>query len=139
MSGAADQSVLAGGRIGIERLRATTRLEVAILAGSGRGVRLRENRVGAEVLPSWWIGRGRVGAGLGLAVGGGAGIERDDTGVGRWSGVGWASPTALGELWLDTHLALELSAQLPITLLRRDDRLTVAALPAGWLGLTWRR
>jgi hypothetical protein len=97
---------------------------------------MRENRITAELLPSWWVGTGRASAGLGLGLGAGTGIERIDGGQTQWSGLAFASPTVLLEVRLGHRWALQASAELPLTLLRRDDRLTATALAAAWLGLS---
>jgi hypothetical protein len=96
-----------------------------------------ENRVTAEILPSWWLGNGRFSAGLGLGLGAGTGIERiDGSGQIQWSGLAFASPTALVEVGLGHRFALRASAELPLTLLRRDNRVTAIALGGAWLGLS---
>jgi hypothetical protein len=138
LDGATKDAMLTGGRVGVQRSFGAKRLAVNLGVGSGRATGLRENRVTAEVLPSWWLGRGRVSAGLGLGLGAGSGIERmDRTGHIHWTGLAFASPTALAEVSLGGRLALQASAELPVTVLRRDDHLSTTALWAAWLGLSW--
>lgn len=135
--GAAKNVVLGGGRLSLERRFGAKRLAVAINAGTGRAPGMRENRVTAEVLPSWWLGTGRVGAGLGLGLGAGTGVERiDGSGHIQWSGLAFASPTALVEVGLGHRFALHANAELPLTLLRRDNQIVATALGAAWLGLS---
>jgi hypothetical protein len=98
---------------------------------------MHENRVGLEVLPSVGTGAGRVRVGAGLGVGAGVAVERTDAGDTHWSGLGWLSLTGLFELRLARSVALTASAQVPTTLLRRDDRITVTLLPTAWLGVAW--
>ena len=137
LDGAAKDAVLGGGRLGLERRFGAKRLAVTISAGTGHAPGMRENRVTAEVLPSWWLGTGRLSAGLGLGLGAGTGIERIDGNVQiRWSGLAFASPTALVEVGLGHRFALHASAELPLTLLRRDNQVTATALGAAWLGLS---
>lgn len=137
LDGAATDSVLGGGRISLERRFGAKRLAMTISAGTGRAPGMRENRVTAEVRPSWWLGGGRFSAGLGIGLGAGTGIERiDGSGNIQWSGLAFASPTALVEVGLGHRFALHASAELPLTLLRRDNHVTATALGAAWLGLT---
>jgi len=136
LDGAAKDAVLIGGRLSLERHFGSKRLAVTIGAGTGSAPGMRENRVTAEVLPSWWLGTGRFSAGLGLGLGAGTGIERiDGSGQMQWSGLAFASPTALVEVGLGHRFALHASAELPLTLLRRDNQITATALGAAWLGL----
>lgn len=136
LDGVAKDAVLGGGRLGLERRFGAKRLAVNISAGTGRASGMRENRVTADVLPSWWLGTGRFSAGLGLGLGAGTGIERiDGSGHVQWSGLAFASPTALVEVGLGHRFAMHASVELPLTLLRRDDRVTATALGAAWLGL----
>jgi hypothetical protein len=136
LDGAAKNAVLGGGRFSLERHFGAKRLAVNISAGTGRAPGMRENRVTAEVLPSWWLGTGRFRAGLGLGLGAGTGIEQIDSSRQiQWSGLAFASPTVLGEVGLGRQFALQASAELPLTLLRRDNQITATALGAAWLGL----
>jgi len=136
LDGAAKDARLGGGRLSLERHFGATRLAATLSAGTGRAPGMRENRVTAEVLPSWWLGTGRFSAGLGLGLGAGTGIERiDGSGQIQWSGLAFASPTALVEVGLGHRFALHASAELPLTLLRRDHQVTATALVAAWLGL----
>ncbi len=135
-SGVADGAWLGVARLGFERaapIHGVDRIELALLTGTGRTDGLRENRVGIELAPSWWIDRGRLGAGLGLGLGAGAAVEWTDGSENHWSGLGWASPTLRIELRLGRDVAVGVRAQFPVTLLRRDDHLTVAVLPFGGL------
>lgn len=137
LDGVANDTWLSGGRLAVERSFGNKRLGVSISAGTGRAPRMRENRVSAQVLPSWWLGQGRWRAGLGLGLGAGAGLARTDSdGQMHGTGLAFASPTGLMEVHLVDRWAVQASAELPLTLLRRDDRLTWAALFAGWLGLS---
>ena len=136
LDGAARDAMLSGARLGLQRSFGTKCLAANISAGTGRAPGMRENRITAEVLPSWWVGTGRVSAGFGLGLGGGTGIERIGGGRTQWSGLAFASPTVLLEVRLGHRLALHASAELPLTLLRRDDRITATALAAAWLGLS---
>lgn len=139
LDGAAQGALLSGGRLAVERSFGAKRLAVSLSAGTGRAPGMREDRVTAEVLPSWWLGAGRVSAGLGLGLGAGTGIEQVDSGAQiHWTGLAFASPTALFEMQLGERFALQASAELPLTLLRRDDKLTASTLAAAWLGLARR-
>ena len=53
-----------------------------------------------------------------------------------WSGLAWASPTLTIQTRLAQHLGLDVTLQLPIALLRRDDRFVTSVLPAVWVGLS---
>jgi hypothetical protein len=134
--GVAEGAWLGGVRAGLERRWGSSRLALVGAAGTGRAQGMREDRFGAELLPSGWIGRGRLGLGLGLGLGAGLALEQTDSAEIHWSGLAWASPTALLELRVDPRLAIGASGGLPITLLRRDDRLTVTVLPTAWVGLS---
>jgi hypothetical protein len=135
-NGVARDAMLLGARLGLQRSFGAKRLALSISASTGRAPHMRENRVTAEILPSWWVGTGRASLGLGLGLGGGTGIERIDGGQIQWSGLAFASPTVLLEIRLGNRLALHASAELPLVLLRRDDRITATALAAAWLGLS---
>lgn len=136
LDGAAKDALLAGGRFGLEHVVGARKLAVVLSAGTGRAPSMRENRVSVAVLPSWWLGADRVRAGLGLGLGAGAGFERvDKDGQTHWTGLAFVSPTALVEFRLAHRFALQASAELPITLFRRDNQLTAAPLASAWLGL----
>jgi hypothetical protein len=134
--GVADGASLGVVRAGVERSFGARRLAALLTAGTGRAPGMRENRFGAELLPSLWTGRGPARAGIGLGVGAGVALEHTDAGQVHWSGLAWASPTALLEVRLARALALGIGGELPITVLRRDGALAVAMLPAAWVGLS---
>jgi hypothetical protein len=134
--GISEDAVLAGGRLGLQRAFGNRRLALTLSGATGRAPGMRENRVAAAILPSWWVGGGRVRAGLGLAVGGGIAFERTDLARNHFSGLAYTSPTLALEIGLDDRLSLQAIAELPLALLRRDDRLTVIALPSAWFGLS---
>jgi hypothetical protein len=134
--GVADGASLGVLRAGVDRSHGEQwRLAALLIAGTGRAVGMRENRFGAELLPSVWTGRGALRAGIGLGIGGGVALERTDAGQTHWSGLAWVSPTASLELRLTARVAVGVGGELPVTLLRRDDRIALAALPAAWLAL----
>jgi len=124
-------------RVAVERRAGDFQLTGALMLGTGRAASTRENRVGAELLPTWWWGQAadQVRAGLGIGAGAGAALQKADDGVLYWSGLAWASPTLAIRTLLVSHLALEVSAQVPVALLRRDDRFVTSVLPAFWLGI----
>ena len=136
MDGAAKDALLAGGLLGLRREIGAMRLDGALRAGTGRAPGMRENRVTAEILPSIWTGRGWFSAGLGVGLGGGFAIEEVDGRQSHWSGLAYASPTALCAFRLGERYALQASAGLPFTLLRRDGGMTVTSLATLWLGLS---
>jgi len=138
LDGAAKDALLAGARLGVQRRLGVLRVEAALHAGTGRAPSMRENRVVAELLPSFWTGRGWLSAGVGLGLGGGIAVEQVDGRDSHWSGLAHVSPTVLCALRLGDRYALQASASLPVTLLRRDNRMTVTALGALWLGFSRR-
>jgi hypothetical protein len=75
-------------------------------------------------------------AGAGIGVGAGTALQSADAGSLFWSGLAWASPTLIIQTRLTRRLALDVTAQLPVALLRRDDRFVAAVLPAFWAGLS---
>jgi hypothetical protein len=97
---------------------------------------MRESRVGAELLPSLGAARGPWRGGVGLGVGGGVELERTDAGHLHWSGLAWASPTVLLDVALVPGWTAGVTAELPVAVLRRDDRVALAVLPAAWLVLS---
>ncbi len=136
LDGAAKDALLAGGRFGVERSFGAKRLALSLCAGTGRAPGMRENRVTAEVMPSWWLGAGRLSAGLGAGLGAGTGIEKVDSGGQiHWTGLAFASPTALLEVRLADQFAMQASAELPVNFFRRDNQMTATALGAVWIGL----
>jgi hypothetical protein len=136
MEGVAKDALLEGVDLGVQRRFGAKRVDVVLRAGSGRAPGMRENRVTGEVMPSLWAGLGRFGAGLGIGLGAGTAIEQVDGRQIHWSGLAFASPTVLVGFRLDRDFALQASADIPITLLRRNDRMTVTAVGALWLGLS---
>jgi hypothetical protein len=136
MDGAAKDALLAGGLLGLRREIGSMRVDAAVRGGTGRAVGMRENRLTAEILPSLWLGRGRFSAGLGVGLGGGLAVEQVDGRQSHWSGLAYASPTALGALRLGDRYALQANAGLPFTLLRLDGGMTITALATLWLGLS---
>jgi hypothetical protein len=136
MDGVAKDALLGGIHLGAQRSFGAKRMDMTLRAGSGRAPGMRENRVTAEVMPSLWAGLGRFSAGLGLGLGAGFAVEQLDDGPIHWSGLAFASPTVLFAFRLDHRFTLQASAEMPITLLRRDDRSTVTALGALWLSLS---
>ena len=73
LDGAAKDALLAGGRFGVERSFGAKRLALTFAPARARAPGMRENRVTAEVMPSWWLGAGRLSAGLGAGLGAGHG------------------------------------------------------------------
>jgi hypothetical protein len=136
MDGVAKDAFLGGVHLGVGRSFGAERVDMAVLAGTGRARGMRENRVALEVLPSIWTGVGRFAAGLGVGLGGGVALEQLDNGQIHWSGLAFASPTVLLALRLDRRWALQGNAGMSLALLRRDDRMTVTALGEVWLGLS---
>jgi hypothetical protein len=124
-------------RLGFERRAGNFQVTGALLLGTGRAASTRENRVGAEIVPMWWGAyQGPMRAGAGIGVGAGVALQQADAGSLFWSGLAWASPTLTVETRLGERLALDVTAQLPIALLRRDDRFVAGVLPAAWVGLS---
>ena len=136
MDGAAKRAWLGGLQLGVGRRFGATQVDFAVRAGTGRAPGMRENRISAEVLPSRWIGAGRLGAGLGLGLGGGFADEQLDVGKTHWSGFGFVSPTLLLGVRLGHGFGMYANASLPLTLLRRDDRMTFTTLGSVWIGLS---
>lgn len=136
MDGVAKDALLGGIDLGAQRSFGTKRVAMALRAGTGRAPGMLENRLTAAVIPSLWAGIGRFSAGLGLGLGAGVAIERIDGGQIHWSGLVFASPTVLAEFRLGGRFALQASAEVPLTILRRDGRMTVAAPGQLWLGMS---
>lgn len=135
MDGAAKRTWLGGLQLGVERRFGAKQVDVALRAGTGRASGMRENRITAEAIPSLWTGAGRLGAGLGLGLGGGIASEQLDVGKTHWSGLGFVSPTLLLALRLGHGFDVFANASLPLTLLRRDDHMTFTTLGNVWIGL----
>jgi hypothetical protein len=136
VDGVADRARLTSARVAVETATQSAWCgAVAVEAGSGRTTGMREDRLGVEALASRWIGRATVRAGLGLAMGAGVAIEHVDSNDVHWSGLAWVGPAALVEASVDARTTLRAAAQVPVTVLRRDDRLVLAALPGLWLGV----
>lgn len=140
--GVADGATLGIARVGLDHALGDSasfgahRLSLAAVAGSGRAPGLRENRFGVELMPTWWVGRGRVHMVLGIGLGAGIALERTDSQESHWSGLGWVSPTAGVEFQVADRTALVLSGQLPVTALRRDGRVTATLLPTASVGVS---
>jgi hypothetical protein len=133
--GISDGALLKIGRVAVERRGDWQRLSLALAGGTGRTDRMRENRVGAELLESWWTTNRIINVGAGLGLGSGVAFERTDAGATHWSGLAWASLAVRLEVALTRDTALELAGTLPVTLLRRDGAAAVILLPAAWLGV----
>ncbi|HET6148865.1 MAG TPA: caspase family protein [Polyangia bacterium] len=122
-------------RVAVERRDADFQLTGALMLGTGRAASTRENRVAAEALPMWWAeGIGPVRPGAGIGVGAGAALQKADDGTLYWSGLAWASPTLTIQTRISRHVALDATVQVPVALLRRDDRFVASVLPAFWVG-----
>lgn len=135
-NGVADGSTVKGARIAIERDRGVQRLSLAGLGGTGRTDGMRESRFGAEVTSTWWTHEVTARFGAGIGIGGGVAYEHTDAGDAHWSGLGWAVATLRAEIPLPRRLAIEVTGELPVALLRRDGSNTLAVLPAAWVGLS---
>jgi hypothetical protein len=135
MDGAARDAVLASARVAVQRGDGAVHLDLVLTGGTGRAPGMRESRVTAEVAPSLWTGWGRLGAGFGLGLGAGFAQEQIDHGGVHWSGLVFVSPGVRFALRVSQRLSVQASAELPITLLRRDNHTTIAALGSLWLGL----
>jgi hypothetical protein len=107
-----------------------------VLGGTAHADGLRESLTAVELAPSWWLGRGRLRLALGVAIGGGLAYERTDGGRVHFSGLGWVGPTVAVDARLYHQTAVALGAGAPVTLLRRDDRLTSILLPSAWFGVS---
>jgi hypothetical protein len=133
--GVARDSSLGTLRLGLERGRGPRRMTLTLMAGTAHTNGMRESRFGVEIAPSWWLGSHSLRLGLGMGAGVGFADERTDGGQIHWSGLAWASPLASAEGWLDARTALIAGASAPVTLLRRDNSLTLALLPSAWIGI----
>jgi hypothetical protein len=108
---------------------------VALDVATAGGARFREQR--AELLMGLgrrWA-RGRWRATVGGEAGGGVATQTEDQGGVLSTPVGTVAATASASVLLGRSLGLTLTAQLPASLLRRDDRSVGLFQPAGWLGL----
>lgn len=134
--GVARDAALGMLRVGLERSRASGRVALNVLGGTAHADGLRESLTAVELAPSWWLGRGRLRLALGVAIGGGLAYERTDGGRVHFSGLGWVGPTVAVDARLYHQTAVALGAGAPVTLLRRDDRLTSILLPSAWFGVS---
>ncbi|MEA2700762.1 MAG: hypothetical protein QOI66_5033 [Myxococcales bacterium] len=108
---------------------------VTLDVGSGRGSDFRETR--ATLLGGFALarqqGRGRLFAAV--EAGGGLAFQAADHQALRWT-AGATAGVAAGASWRVTdRLALAIEGHAPVTVIRRDDRLAAAFLPAAWLGV----
>ncbi|HXI56031.1 MAG TPA: caspase family protein [Polyangia bacterium] len=108
---------------------------VTLDVGSGRGSDFRETR--AALLGGFALarqqGRGRLFAAV--EAGGGLAFQAADHQALRWT-AGATAGVAAGASWRVTdRLALAIEGHAPVTVIRRDDRLAAAFLPAAWLGV----
>lgn len=84
------------------------------------------------------VRRGPLVAWGGLEVGGGVVAQTPMLGPGVYSGEGLAGPIAGASLRITHEVAIGLEGTVALALLERDGELTTVALPAAWLGITWR-
>jgi hypothetical protein len=133
---AAQLDVLAGARItfGPARIRGWS---VALEANTASTRTLRETSAFALGGYHFGVARGRLHAWIGAEAGAGAILQSlDKTSA---SAALAAGPLTGVSLRLVSSLALGFTADARTTLLQRDGSLSLAFLPAGWLGLTLTR
>jgi hypothetical protein len=123
---------LGGFRIGVRSPRVRG-LSLSLDASTRSSAGLRESNV--FVFGGYRLGfeRGRFRASGGLELGGG--VVTQSLGDTASSGAVALGPVGGLSLAITPAFAIALEAQLPATLLKRDDKVTVVALPAAWIGV----
>jgi hypothetical protein len=129
--------MLVGARVGIEARDVTGWTVTVDAASRTDGGTLRESslmigggyRVGIERGPlRAWLG-GELAAGM---------IRQSVSGASSASPEVALAPLAGVSLAVTSAIAITLEAQVPFTLLQRDDKTAVVPLPAGWIGVVVR-